>query len=230
MKKVVLIIVALAMTCAFTQKSYAQLDDQEYNYVTMDLRGILNLTMTTDPQVDFTFKTIQEYRNGITKFNAVQLEVDATLAWDLFVYATDDAWTQVEAYSSNGEDVLPAEILEIQCTNVDNSGSVAGVTIPTFTSLLGPTASGASGITPAATTQFLAGEVGTIAGGGSAFAPGTAADNPTTHKFRIDYRIKPSIPATFPNSVTAMPTTNGAGYAQAGYYYLEVLYVLVEDL
>lgn len=223
MKKLVFLF-ALVAFFATANKSYAQLSDEEYNYVTMDLRGILNLTMTTNPQVDFVFKTIQEYRQGITRFNATKLEVDATLAWDLFVYANSDNWTQVEAYSTNGNNTLPAEILELQ-SSVTSS---APVNINSFTSLLGLTNSTVAAGVPTAATQFLAGEFGTAAG--QSFAPGTAADNPTTHKFRIDMRLKPSIPATFPNSTVAIGAGGGVNYAQAGYYYLEVVYSLVEDL
>lgn len=224
MKKLVFLFALVAMF-ATTQKSYAQLSDQEYNYVTMDLRGILNLTMTTNPQVDFVFKTIQEYRQGITRFNATKLEVDATLSWDLFVYANSDSWTQVEAYSTNGNPTLPAEILEMQSSVT----STAPVNINTFSSLLGLTNSTVAAGVPTAATQFLAGQFGTAAG--ESFAPGTAADNPTTHKFRIDMRLKPSIPATFPNSTVLLTAGgNNQSYAQAGYYYLEVVYSLVEDL
>ena len=227
MKKLVFLFALVAFFATTTQKSYAQLSDEEYNYVTMDLRGILNLTMTTNPQVDFVFKTIQEYRQGITRFNATKLEVDATLAWDLFVYANSDSWTQVESYSTNGNPYLPAEILEMQSSVT----STAPVNVNTFTPLLGLTNSTVAAGVPTAATQFLAGEFGTVSGGGSAFSPGTAADNPTTHKFRIDMRLKPGIPATFPNS-TVLLTANGnnESYAQAGYYYLEVVYSLVEDL
>ncbi len=209
----------------FAMPTFAQLSDEEYSYVTMDLQGILDLTMTTDPQVDFAFKTIQQYQNGITKFNAVKLEVDATVAWDLFAYASTDYWTQVDAYSTNGTDSLPSEILEINQTN-DNSATPPGGTFNTFASIKGLTNSGVSGGVPSApSTQFLAGEVGTAAG--ESYAPGTANANPATHQFRLDYRIKPAIPATFPNSTVSLP---GVGFAQAGYYYLEVVYSLVEDL
>jgi len=227
MKKILLIFALVAVFGTIATKSYAQLSDEEYNYVTMDLRGILNLTMTTSPQVDFTFKTIQEYNLGITRFNATQLEVDATLAWDLFVYASADSWTQVESYSTNGNSYLPAEVLELQ-SSVTSS---APVNCNAFTSLLGITNSTVAAGVPTAATQFLAGEFGTVAGGGSAFAPGTAANNPTTHKFRIDMRLKPGIPAEFPNSTVLLSANgNNESYAQAGYYYLEVVYSLVEDL
>jgi len=227
MKRILFLSIAVALLMGVQQTTKAQLSDEEYNYVTMDLRGILNLTMTTNPQVDFTFKTIQEYNLGITRFNATQLEVDATLAWDLFVYASSDSWSQVEAYSTNGNSYLPAEVLELQSSVT----SAAPVNCNAFTSLLGLTNSTVAAGVPTAATQFLAGEFGTVAAGGSAFAPGTAANNPTTHKFRIDMRLKPGIPATFPNSTVLLSANgNGETYAQAGYYYLEVVYSLVEDL
>ncbi len=227
MKKIILALVALVMVCSISKSSFAQLSDEEYNYVTMDLRGILNLTMTTDPQVDFVFKTIQEYELGITKFNATLLEVDATLAWDLFAYASTDTLVQVESYSTNGNPTLPAEVLEMQSDVV----SSAPENFNSFISLKGLANSGVTGGVPNANTQFLAGEFGTVSAGGSAFAPGTAAANPSTHKFRIDMRLKPGIPASFPNSTVALTAGgNSQDYAQAGYYYVEVVYTLVEDL
>jgi hypothetical protein len=256
MKKVLFVFALVAMLGSMANKAYAQLDDQEYNYVTMDLRGILNLTMTTNPQVDFIFKTIQEYKQGITKFNAVNLEVDATLGWDLFVFAQTDNWVQVEAYSTNGNPGLPAEILQIQ-SSVDNSGlgnangvgGALGVGMDNnFVGLRGPTNSGAAVGAPAATTQFLAG--GMDGAGKGFFLPGTANNNPSTHKFRIDMKMVPGIPAAFVGTPLVGGTTivddaafaamstaaasgtagNGQLYAQAGYYYLEVVYSLVEDL
>ena len=224
MKRLLIIGMLSVIFFGASQTAQAQLSDEEYNYVTMDLRGILNLTMTTNPQVDFSFKTIQEYQQGITRFNATQLEVDATLAWDLFVYANTDTWTQVEAYSTNGNGALPAEVLEFR-SSVDNAAfTPEGFTA--FTSLKGLTNSAVAGGIPTAATQFLAGAVGTT-GTNDSYAPGTASANPTTNRFRIDMRMVPEIPATFPNSTVARV---GPNYAQAGYYYLEVVYSLVEDL
>jgi hypothetical protein len=76
-----------------------------------DLQGILNLTMTSGPQVDFSFNSIAEYKQGIVKYNATQLEVDATVAWDMYVYAATDTWTQVEAYSTNGAAIYRLKFL-----------------------------------------------------------------------------------------------------------------------
>lgn len=231
MKNVLLIFVAVLMIGITAQQSYAQLSDEEYNYVTMDLRGILNLTMTTNPQVDFVFKTIQEYQNGITQFNAVQLEVDATLAWDLFVYAKTDLWTVVETYSTNGSEELPAEILFMK----SSVGHIPahGQDLSAFSSLRSPTVSGATSSAPTAATQYLMGGFGLgSVDAADAGVPGTAAKNATTHKFRIDMKLTPGIPATFAGSEILIADVPGAtaDYAKAGYYYLEVVYSLIEDL
>ena len=220
MKKKLLVLLAFA---AFAIQSQAQLSDEEYAYVTMDLQGILNLTMTTDPTINFTFKSIPDYQNGIIKFNATKLDVDATVAWDLFAYASTDSWTQVDAYSTNGQSTLPAEILEMQSMNANSTAATDNFN--TLVSLKGMTNSGVAGGIPAATTQFLAGMVGTAAG--ESYAPGAAGSNPSTNQFRVHYRLKPGIPATFPNSTVALAAP---GFAQSGYYYLEVVYSLVEDL
>jgi hypothetical protein len=220
MKKNLLIIIALA---AFTFQSNAQLTDEEYAYVTMDLQGILNLTMTTDPTVNFTFKTIPDYQNGIVKFNATKLDVDATVAWDLFAYASSDNWVQVDAYSTNGQATLPAEILEMQ--SIQPNASAAPNDFNALVSLKGLTNSGVTAGVPVVATQFLAGMVGTAAG--ESYAPGSSEANPATNQFRVHYRLKPGIPATFPNSTVVL---GAPGFAQSGYYYLEVVYSLVEDL
>lgn len=212
----------LLLACTST---FAQLSDEEYAYITLDLQGILTLTMITDPQVNFAFTSIQDYQNGITRYNATKLEVDATVAWDLFAYASSDDWTQGDSYSANGESSLPAEILEMQAVNPNTSTPLGG-TFNAFASLKGLSNSGVvGGIPNANNTQFLAGMVGTSAG--ESYSPGASEANPSTHQFRVHYRIVPGIPASFPNSTEPL---SGSGFAQAGYYTLEVIYSLVEDL
>jgi len=220
MKKLFILFSFIAVTAS---SSYAQLSDEEYSYVTMDLQGILNLTMTNDPTINFSFKSIPDYQQGVTKYNATRLSVDATVAWDLFAYASTDNWVQVDAYSTNGVATLPAEILEVQ--SVRSNTTAATNNFNSFVSLKGLSNSGVAAGVPTASTQFLAGMFGT--GSAKSYAPGSALDNPTTNQFRVHYRLKPGIPATFPNSTV---TLGSPGYAQAGYYYLEVIYALVEDL
>ncbi|MBC7912810.1 MAG: hypothetical protein H7Y07_01690 [Pyrinomonadaceae bacterium] len=221
MKKLFILLSFIAVTAT----SYAQLSDDEYSYVTMDLQGILNLTMTNDPTVNFSFKSIADYQQGVVKYNATRLSVDATVAWDLFAYASSNNWTQTDAYSTNGVAVLPAEILEVQSERINTS--TAAATFNAFTSLKGLTNSGVSAAgVPTAATQYLAGGFGT--GAARSYLPGSALGSPNTNQFRIHYRLVPGIPATFPNNTSV--ALGAPGYAQAGYYYLEVVYALIEDL
>jgi hypothetical protein len=214
--------------------SNAQLSDQEYVAVTMDLQGILELTMTTEPQVDFVFNTIQKYQVGITKYNATRLEVEATVPWDLYAQPSTRYWTQQIAYGAgtNGQGQLPSEILEMQSIQPNSTG--AGSSFNSFIGLYSNAGANTSSLTPTVNTQFLAGEFGQ--GVTSSYAPNTSTQSPLTNKFLIHYRIKPGIPANFPDLTTQYPTiatatfTATAPYAQPGYYDLEVVYTLTEDL
>src|SRR5437868_644014 len=105
--KIAVVLLTVVFMTASVQKVKAQtsLSDQEYVSVTMDLQGILQLTMTTDPQVDFVFNTIQKHQIGITKYNATRLEVDATVPWDLYAQPSSEFWVQELAYGAgtNGQ-------------------------------------------------------------------------------------------------------------------------------
>jgi hypothetical protein len=214
--------------------SNAQLSDQEYVAVTMDLQGILELNMTTEPQVDFVFNTIQKYQVGITKYNATRLEIESTVPWDLYAQPSTEFWTQQIAYGAgtNGTGVLPSEILEIQTIQAN---SVAALN--SFNSFIGLSSNGGANtasLTPTINTQFMAGEF--AQGVASSYAPATSTSSPMTNKFLVHYRIKPGVPANFPNLTAQYPAVAAATfvpatpYAQPGYYDLEVVYTLTEDL
>jgi len=218
----------------FTTQTNAQLSDQEYVAVTMDLQGILQLNMTTDPQVDFVFNTIQKYQVGITKYNATRLEVEATVPWDLYAQPSTQNWTQQIAYGAgtNGQGTLPSEILEMQ--SIQSNSVAAPLTFNNFIGLSSNGGANTSSLTPTVNTQFLAGEFGQ--GVASSYAPATSTESPLTNKFLIHYRIKPGVLASFPDLTTQYPalaaTTFPAAtpYAQPGFYDLEVVYTLTEDL
>ncbi len=212
----------------------AQLSDQEYVAVTMDLQGILELNMTTEPQVDFVFNTIQKYQVGITKYNATRLEVESTVPWDLYAQPSTEFWTQQIAYGAgtNGQGTLPSEILEMQAIQTN-----AVAALNTFDSFIGLSSNGGANtasLTPTVNTQFLAGEF--AQGVASSYAPGTSTNNPMVNKFLVHYRIKPGVPANFPDLTTQYPALAAltflpaTPYAQPGYYDLEVVYTLTEDL
>jgi hypothetical protein len=214
--------------------SNAQLSDQEYVAVTMDLQGILQLNMTTDPQVDFVFNTIQKYQVGITKYNATRLEVEATVPWDLYAQPSTQYWTQQIAYGAgtNGQGQLPSEILEME--SIQANTVAAPLTFNNFVGLYSDGGNNTASLSPTAETQFLAGEF--AQGVNSSYAPATSTQSPTTNKFLVHYRIKPGVPASFPDLTTQYPAVATATfpaatpYAQPGFYDLEVVYSLTEDL
>lgn len=231
--KKVILMVALAGLFSINQ-SKAQLSDQEYVAVTMDLQGILELNMTTEPQVDFVFNTIQKYQVGITKYNATRLEVNSTVPWDLYAQPSTEFWNQQLAYGAgtNGQGTLPSEILEMQA--IQPNSVAAPLTFNSFIGLSSNLGTNTSSLTPSVDTQFLAGEY--AQGVTSSYEPGTSTMSPLTNKFLIHYRIKPGVPANFPNLTTQYPTVAATAftlttpYAQPGYYDLEVVYTLTEDL
>ncbi len=226
-------IAAIAGLLSFNAAN-AQLSDQEYVAVTMDLQGILELNMTTEPQVDFVFNTIQKYQVGITKYNATRLEVESTVPWDLYVQPSTQFWTQQIAYGAgtNGQGTLPSEILEMMA--IQSNAVAAPLTMNSFIGLSSNAGANTASLNPSAATQFLAGEF--LQGVASSYAPSTSTASPLTNKFLLHYRIKPGVPANFPDLTAQYPAIAAATfpaltpYAQPGYYDLEVVYTLTEDL
>ena len=235
MKKITRVIVLTALTGVLVvNTSKAQLSAQEYVAVTMDLQGILELNMTTEPQVDFVFNTIQKYQVGITKYNATRLEVESTVPWDLYAQPSTQYFTQQIAYGAgtNGQGTLPSEILEMQA--IQANSVAAPLTFNSFIGLSSDGGANTASLTPTVNTQFLAGEF--AQGVASSYAPATSTASPLTNKFLIHYRIKPGVPANFPDLTAQYPFVALSTfsvftpYAQPGFYDLEVVYTLTEDL
>ena len=208
---------------------------QEYVSVTMDLQGILELKMTTDPQVDFVFNTIQKYQSGITKYNATKLNVTATVPWDLYVQPSSEYWNQQNLYSASGNatNTLPSEILEIQSA-IPNPTPDA-LTLNNFIGLTSQHGTNISGLTPTASTQFLAGGYNSDRVNFRQAGSSTSAMTSNGNQFVIHYRIKPGVPLNFPNLSGQYPALaaqlqSSHPSIQAGYYSIEVVYTLVEDL
>ncbi len=228
-----LTILMLAMpSCTNAQKS---LFAQEYVSVTMDLQGILELKMTTDPHVDFIFNTIQKYQSGIIKYNATKLNVTATVPWDLYVQPSSEYWNQQSLYSASGNatSILPSEVLEIQSA-VSNPTPEA-LTLNNFIGLTSQHGTNISGLTPTASTQFLAGGYNSDRTSYRQVGSSAAALTSNGNQFIIHYRIKPGVPVNFPNLSGQYPALaaqlqSSHPSIQPGYYSIEIVYTLVEDL
>ena len=207
---------------------------QEYVTVTMDLQGILELKMITDPQVDFVFNSIQKYQTGITKYNATVLEVNATVPWDLYAQPATQYWNQQAAYGigNRSQNMLPAEILQLQTSQTSDNFSMTS-----FNGFIGLTSNFGTNLatqSPTAATQFISGNFGSL-GNNLARQQEPVRASEMNQRFSIHYRIKPGVPATFPDLNVQYPAVASTSFSsttstQSGYYILEVVYTLAEDL
>lgn len=189
---------------ALTTRAFAQLPtDNENVYISLELQGVLDLTLVTDPNLDFVFSTIPQYQNGITKTNATELRVESTVAWDLAVNAETATWENFETYSSAGTAAILSDIIGIRAIDAAGNSLIDGGGVAnTYFSLTG-------------TDQLpIIGDVtGTVDAGDIPGAPGSYLSTPDTHQFRIDYRLSP-----------------GLDTYTAGYYGINLIYTLAEDL
>lgn len=189
---------------ALTTRAFAQLPtDNENVYISLELQGVLDLTLVTDPNLDFVFSTIPQYTNGITKTNATELRVESTVAWDLTVNAETINWENFETYSSAGASAILSDIIGVRAIDASGNSLIDGGGVAnTYFSLTG-------------TDQLaiIGDATGTVDAGDAPGAPGSYLSTPDTHQFRIDYRLSPGL-ATY----------------TAGYYGINLIYTLAEDL
>lgn len=170
------------------------------------LTGQVSFELKTSPDVDFTFSTVQQYQSGIVKANALELNVNASQNWELYVGAiTDvaDEWNNSVEYSSGGAEP-PISILELRFRNSNSTSLLNGftpisdVTIPQIVIGDGNLGAGATISCPAQGTN----------------APGDYLTSPGCYSFDIDMKITPGL---------------SSGY-KAGLYQLTIEFLLIEDL
>jgi len=261
MKKVILSAAVLA-SLAFSNNATAQLVDEQNVTVTMDLQPILQLGMNGSSNVDFVFDQISEYVGGITQYGATNLNVTSTVNWDLYAVgfssnAGAGAWDQQVQYGAGTDvlalDVLPLTALELHQDKINPSvvTSGAGLTDDYSAAFVSLPSIGTNNVYVSATpyvrasanAKYIAGGfAGTdfFTGGTYLITSGGQVGGASNFYYSIDYRIKPSLPATFPNS--SLHTTDGGNvattsgffatagsYAQSGVYTMNVKYVLMEN-
>ena len=162
----------------------------------------VSFELKTSPNVAFDFTTVNHYVTGVTRMNAIQLNIEATAQWDLYVGTTTDIpgfWDEISFYTLNGESP-PVSILQLRARNSANTSlasaylALRDITDPVY--LIG-----------SATTDALV----TCPNSGTN-APGSFVTNPNCYRFDVDLRVLP-----------------GLDY-RPGLYELRVDYVIVQDL
>ena len=164
--------------------------------------------LKTSPNIDFKFRSISDYQNGIIIPNALELKVDAIgTQWDLYVGTTTVSpglWDVVNSYSTTGISPPPVGLLQARIYNSNNTSQ---------------TGSGFFPLTDIASPVYVIGsgsnDVGVNCGDPSPMGtnqPGDYASSPGCYKFHVDLKIIP-----------------GLNY-RSGKYFLRVDYILIEDL
>lgn len=163
--------------------------------------GQVTFELKTSPGVDFVFTSVNDYVSGVTRLNALKLNVSSDRRWDMWVMATSSAWSVIETYGVNG-DVPPLSVLQLRVRNASSTSLITGFFPITDTE------------------QYLIGSaVGDIdvpCPGAGANVAGNYLVNPACYQFTVDFKIIPGL--------------DPVNYLRPGLYQVEVLFTIVEDL
>jgi hypothetical protein len=162
----------------------------------------VSFELKSSPNVAFDFTTVNHYLTGVTRMNAIQLNIETTVQWDLYVGTTTDLpgyWDEVSMYALNGERP-PVSMLQMRARNSSSTSLLStffplrDISDPVY--LIGSAATDALISCPDTGTN----------------APGSFISNPNCYRFDVDLRVVP-----------------GLQY-RPGLYELRVDYVIVQDL
>ncbi|MCC9166467.1 hypothetical protein [Pontibacter harenae] len=169
----------------------------------------VSFQLKASPNLAFVFDTFNKYQQGITQYNALQLNVEAVgTQWDLYVGTstqTPGYWDVGQTYASlYGNPSPPSDLLQIRVTNINRTTQTGSAFVP-VPDIANPLYLIGGSLNPDATTPCA--------------TPGTATNteesyltSPSCYKFDVDYKLLP-----------------GLGY-RAGQYNLRVDFWIVADL
>jgi hypothetical protein len=235
-------LLALAVSIlGISNSSQAQLIGQQSASVTMDLRPVLQLDISSGKQIEFVFDNIDEYYAGITQYGATVLKVSSTVNWDLYAVGRSSGtngpafWDQQINYGNGNPNAvpnIPMSCLELRQSRPNAgangaSGPYADYSSP-FASANAPSGSNSiyvnngTNVAPSTNGKYIGGHAGTSGISGQDFLPGGSYLNQnginSDYYYVIDYRILPGLPATFPmasnedaSSFEDLATVNGVG-------------------
>ena len=233
--------------------SFSQTIEEGNTVITMDFHPVLQLHISGSDNISFEFDETFEYQTGIVRYGATILAVNATVNWDLYAVGFSSAgtvWEQQVKYGSsadpNAESTLSIHALELHQNKANPAASGANpfVNADYSSPFTGTVSVGKNSIytssnpyiKPLATDKYIAGHSSTsdfITGGSYLINNNQGASG--NFYYVIDYRIKPGLPPTFPNSGTNSIAATADGiitpghYLQPGIYTCSVKYILTEN-
>lgn len=170
----------------------------------------VSIELVSNPNVEFTFNTMNKLVNGIVIPNAVTLNVESTgTQWDLYVGSVTSVagtWDNAEYYASSGNGTPPVDLLKLRVHNLSNTQQFSGyqpmqdISVSTL-DIIGNHSSAPD----AAVNCSDAVHVGTN-------TPGSYISDPQCYQFRVDFKVTPGL------------------IYRPGVYTMQIEYIIAEDL
>ena len=199
--------------------------------ITLEMKPVLQLDITSPEQINFIFKNKEEYAKGIIKKSATIIKITSTTKWDLYAVGRSTGkspngktfWDQEKSFGSSVNSVadLPLSLLEIKQSKINTATEGSLATYPDYsTNFSTPFRSSAGNslyvaedgsITPPNKSgKYIAGQSGLSNGEKNDYMAGGSYDSnhisASNFYYEIDYRILPGYPAIFPNAYSADAT------------------------
>lgn len=233
--------VILPFILGFSSPNFAQLNGRTSVSMTMDMRPVLRLDVSTNTQIEFDFDEVKDYSAGVVQYGATVLKVSATVNWDLYAVGRSSGmngpefWDQQIGYGNNNPKAIsniPLSCLELRQSRPNAGAKGASGPFDDYSSPFSvssiPSGSNSiyvnngTNVAPSSNDKYIAGHAGTTGIPGQDFMPGGSYLNlngiNSNYYYVIDYRIVPGIPAIFPMACDAdglnfedLVTVNGPG-------------------
>lgn len=221
-------IIAVLFVFAITSKATAQKRSQSGVGITLEMKPVLQMDLSSPEQINFIFNTKNQLASGITKKSATVLKVTSTVKWDLYAVGRSTGkspngktfWDQEKSYGATVNSVadLPLSLLEIKQSRINTGAEGSLATYADYSSNFATpfrphagnslyVAADGSITPPNRAGKYIAGQSGIAKGDKNDYMPGgTYASNHASAAnfyYEIDYRILPGYPAIFPNAYSA---------------------------
>lgn len=220
MKNVTKLIVIVALL--FTSIITAQQKDKRGVFMTLEMKPVLQMDMTSPEMISFIFDKKSKYYKGIKKEKATVLKVTSTVKWDLYAVGRSKTntkngstyWDQQKSFASTVNSVanIPLSLLEIKQNQINKGAASSKGKYADYSQDFKPYSAGNSlyvtenGIPspPSKSGKYIAGHSGKFGDDDNDYMhSGTYAQkngNDPNFYYEIDYRILPGYPAIFPNA------------------------------
>lgn len=208
----------------YSNECNSQNSDQESVSVTLDLKPILQLEMSSPDQIDFVFDKDKQYHDGIVKNAATTIKITSTVKWDLYAIGRNKEknpnrktyWSQENMNDANITSLtnIPLNLLEIKQHTPNNGINYKQSLDKDYSQdfSIADNLNGRNNIyvskdgslsPPSINDKYIAGHAGSSSDIKNGYMnPGSYNSKNMINNFEyvLDYRILPNIPLLFSNS------------------------------